>query len=539
MPRSPRVAYFCMEFGLHESFPIYSGGLGVLAGDFIKSARDLKLPVVAVGLRWARGAGVQHLGPDGQPTEEYQEYEHGFLSDTGVRVRVRVGGKEVQCSVQVTERFGHVPLYLIEPMRDEDRWITRRLYEAGSDVRIAQEMLLGIGGLRALNWLGIPIATYHFNEGHAVFAGIEMLAEQMAGGRTFPDAWAHTRERIVFTTHTPVKAGNEEHALADLRRMHACVELSDAEMRLFGGDPFNMTVAGLRLSRRANAVSQLHGVTARAMWAHVAEAAPIVAVTNGVHAPTWQAPSIRAAAADPGRLWAAHLELKRALIAAIEARTGVRLDPESMLIGFARRAAAYKRPDLIVRDEARLARLLERHPVNLVFAGKAHADDPIGRGIVARLVQAARRHPGRIAFIENHDMEVARLLTRGSDVWLNNPTRPLEASGTSGMKAGLNGGLNLSILDGWWPEACRHGENGWAIGDEGSGDDARDLESLYHALEGEVLPAWADRARWTGMMRAAIATMEAGFTADRMVREYFEKVYSTGAAEAVRPVPVA
>jgi starch phosphorylase len=539
MPRTPRVAYFCMEFGLHESFPIYSGGLGVLAGDFIKSARDLKLPVVAVGLRWARGAAVQHLGPAGEPGEEYREYEHGFLTDTGVRVRVRVGGKEVPCSVQVTEHFGHVPLYLIEPMHEEDRWITHRLYEAGTDVRIAQEMLLGIGGLRALNWLGIPISTYHFNEGHAVFAGIEMLAEEMAGGRTFPDAWARTRARIVFTTHTPVKAGNEEHALSDLRRMAACVELSDAEMRIFGGDPFNMTVAGLRLSRRANGVSQLHGATARAMWANVADAAPIVAITNGVHAPTWQSLAIRAARADPERLWAEHVELKSALIAAIEARAGERFAPDSMLIGFARRFAAYKRPDLIVRDEARLQGLLERHPVNLVFAGKPHPDDPIGKAIVARVVQAAHRHPGRIAFIENYDMELARLLTRGCDVWLNNPTRPLEASGTSGMKAGLNGVLNLSILDGWWPEACRHGVNGWAIGDEASGDDARDLDSLHRVLEGEVVPAWNDRARWLGMMRASIATIEEGFTSDRMVREYFEKLYATAAAEPARPVPVA
>ncbi len=539
MARTPRVAYFCMEFGLHESFPIYSGGLGVLAGDFIKSARDLELPVVAVGLRWARGAGVQHPGPAGEPSIEYPEYEHGFLTDTGVRVRVRVGGKEIQCSVHVTEYFGHVPLYLIEPMREEDRWITRRLYEAGTDVRIAQEMLLGIGGLRALNWLGIPISTYHFNEGHAVFAGIEMLAEDMAGGRAFPDAWARTRARIVFTTHTPVKAGNEEHGLADLRRMGACVELSDSEMRIFGGDPFNMTVAGLRLSRRANAVSQLHGVTARAMWASVSDAAPIIAVTNGVHAPTWQAASIRSAASDADRLWGAHLELKRALIATIEARTGARFEPDAMLIGFARRVAGYKRTDLIVRDEERLARLLERHPVNLVFAGRPHPDDPIGKGIVARVVQAARRHPGRIAFIENYDMELARLMTRGCDVWLNNPIRPLEASGTSGMKAALNGGLNLSILDGWWPEACRPGVNGWAIGDESSGDDARDLESLYRALEGDVLPAWADRPRWMAMMRAAIATIEEGFTSDRMVREYFEKLYSAGAAEPVRPVPVA
>ena len=539
MPHTPRIAYFCMEFGLHESFPIYSGGLGVLAGDFIKSARDLNLPVVAIGLRWARGAGIQHVGPGGEPSLEYHEYEHGFLNDTGVRVRVRVHGREVQCLVSVTDRFGHVPLYLIEPMREEDRWITHHLYEAGSEVRIAQEMLLGIGGLRALNWLGIPISTYHFNEGHAVFAGIEMVAEQMAGGRTFPDAWARTRERIVFTTHTPVKAGNEEHALADLRRMGASVELSDAEMRLFGGDPFNMTVAGLRLSRRANAVSKLHGVTARAMWANVADAAPIVAVTNGVHAPTWQAPSIRAAAGDAGRLWVAHLELKRALVAAIETRSGQRLDPESLLIGFARRAAGYKRSDLMVRDEERLARLLERHPVNLVFAGRPHPDDQIGKSIVARVVQAARRHPGRVVFLENHDMELARLLTRGCDVWLNNPTRPLEASGTSGMKAGLNGVLNLSILDGWWPEACRHGVNGWAIGDEGSGDDARDLDSLYATLEGDVLPAWADRARWIAMMRASITTIEEGFTSDRMVRDYFSTLYPAGAGEAARPVPVA
>src|SRR5437867_2680232 len=325
MARSPHVAYFCMEFVLHETFPIYSGGLGILAGDFIKSARDLGRPGVGVGLRWARGTGIQHVGADGMPTEEYREYEHGFLRDTGVRVRVRVRGKEVPCSVQITDRFGHVPLVLIEPERSEDRWITYRLYEAGTDVRIAQEMLLGIWGLRALNWLGIPISTYHFNEGHAVFAGIEMVAEEMAGGRTLPDAWALTRQRIVFTTHTPVKAGNEEHGLKDLRRLGACVELSDAEMRLFGGDPFNMTVAGLRLSRRANAVSELHGRTARAMWSHVSDAAPIVAITNGVHAPTWQSPAVRAAAGDPDRLWEAHLDLKHAMIAAIEARQGVRL----------------------------------------------------------------------------------------------------------------------------------------------------------------------------------------------------------------------
>jgi len=386
-------------------------------------------------------------------------------------------------------------------------------------------MLLGIGGMRALNWLGIPIAAYHFNEGHAVFAGIEMVAEEMAAGRTLPEAWARTRALIVFTTHTPVKAGNEEHALADLRRMGACVELSDAEMRLFGGDPFNMTVAGLRLSRRANAVSQLHGHTARAMWDHVTDAAPIIAITNGVHIPTWQAPEIRAAG-DPERLWDAHLTLKHALVAAIESRARVAVDPESLIVAFARRAAAYKRPELILHDAARLQALLERHPLTIVLAGKSHPDDRIGREIVTRTVAVARRHPGRVVFLENYDMELAKLLTRGADVWLNNPIRPLEASGTSGMKAGLNGGLNLSILDGWWPEACRHGENGWAIGNEENHDDDADRDALYRVLEGEVLPAWSDRGRWAAMMRASVATIEDGFSAERMVREYFANLYA-------------
>ena len=266
MLRTPHVAYFCMEYGLDESFPIYSGGLGILAGDFIKSCRDQRLPLVAVGLLWERGYTVQRLNADGQPTDSYPEFDHSFLRDTGVRVRVRVRGVEVPLGVHVTERFGHVPLYLLRPLRVEDRWITSRLYEAGTDVRIAQEMLLGIGGVRALNWLGIPVATHHFNEGHATFAGIEMIAERMEAGMSFPDAWADTRRRIVFTTHTPVKAGNEEHALADLRRMGACLQLSGAEMRALGGDPFNMTVAGLRLARVANAVSKLHAETAREMW---------------------------------------------------------------------------------------------------------------------------------------------------------------------------------------------------------------------------------------------------------------------------------
>lgn len=524
MPRTPHVAYFCMEYGLDESFPIYSGGLGILAGDFIKSCRDLRLPLVAVGLLWERGYTVQRLNADGQPVDSYPEFDHSFLRDTGVRVRVRVRGVEVPLGVHVTDRFGHVPLYLLRPLRSEDRWITSRLYESGTDVRIAQEMLLGIGGVRALNWLGIPVATHHFNEGHATFAGIEMIAERMEAGMSFPDAWADTRRRIVFTTHTPVKAGNEEHALADLRRMGACLQLSGAEMRALGGDPFNMTVAGLRLARIANAVSRLHAETARVMWQHVTDAAPIVAITNGVHAPTWQSPAVRDSARDPSALWAAHELHRGELFAVLRERGGAGFDPARMTVGFARRAAGYKRADLLFRDPARLDRLLARHPVQFVFAGKAHPEDASGKALVARIAQAARTHPGRIAFLENYDMALGRLLTRGCDVWLNNPIRPLEASGTSGMKAALNGVLNLSVLDGWWAEGCEHGVNGWAIGGGEAGDDERDLASLHSVFEDQVMPAWADRARWTRMMQSSIAS-GTHFTTDRMTREYFDELY--------------
>ena len=535
MTPTPVVAYFCMEYGLDASFPIYSGGLGVLAGDFIKSAHDLNLPVVAVGLCWERGYGAQRIGADGLPTYEYPEVDLSFLEDTGVRVRVRVRDAEVTCAVRMTQRFGHVPLFLLQPLQPEHRWITRRLYEAGSDVRIAQEMLLGIGGVRALNWLGMPVATYHFNEGHAAFAGIELIAERMEGGLTFPDAWEDTRRRIVFTTHTPVPAGNEEHSLKDLRRMGAGLELSGAELRAIGGDPFNMTVAGLRLSRVANAVSQLHGETARAMWAGVDNAAPILAITNGVHAGTWQAESVRHAT-SPDALRRARAELKAQLAAEVERRTGKKPQEGGLTIGIARRAAGYKRNDLLVRDADRLAGLLSRTEIRLVFAGKAHPDDVGGQALVARLVAATVRHPGRVLFLENYDMTLARLLVRGSDVWLNHPLRPLEACGTSGMKAALNGGLNLSVLDGWWAEACQHGVNGWAIGDENPGDDDTILDALYRTLEGEVVPAWQDPDRWAVMMRASIATADPRFTADRMVREYFERLYEpAGSPSAAAP----
>ena len=528
-PAPPLVAYFSMEFGLHEEFPSYAGGLGVLAGDFMKSAGDLGVPVVGVGLRWAQGYTVQRIGPDGYPYDLWRDYPTDTLADTGARVRVRVAAREVECRVWRVARYAIAPLFLLEPIDERDRWITRRLYDPAPDCRIAQEMLLGIGGVRALRSLHLPVDLYHFNEGHAVFAGVELIADRMEADFDFPTAWREVREKIVFTTHTPVPAGNEVHAIEDLRRLGAGCELVAAELREIGGDPFNMTVAGLRLACRANAVAQLHGETARAMWAHVDDAAPILAITNGVHRGTWQDPRI-AAAVEQGdeALREARRAVKGELLAEIEARTGVKFEREALTSGFARRAATYKRPDLLHRDAARLAPLLKNRRLQLVFSGKAHPADQAGKSVIALLVQTIRQWPESIVYLENYDMALGRLLTRGCDVWLNTPRRPMEASGTSGMKAAMNGSLNLSILDGWWPEGCEHGVTGWAIGDtrEGTGQDARDLHALYDTLEGEVLPAWADTSRWTRMMRASIAMGVERFSSDRMVREYFDRLYA-------------
>src|SRR5262245_45012851 len=348
------VAYFCMEFGLSEEFPIYAGGLGILAGDFIKSAHDLRLPVMGVGLRWARGYSRQRIGDDGLPVSEFPAYRADSLEDTGVRVRVRIAMREVEARVWRTERFGNAPLLLLEPVATRDAWITNRLYDPAFDCRVAQEILLGVGGVRALRKLGVDIDTYHFNEGHAAFAGVELIAERMAAGETFEQARSAVREQIVFTTHTPVAAGNEVHALAELRRLGACCELVDWEMRQIGGDPFNMTVAGLRLSRRSNAVSELHGEVSRTMWRDVEQASEILAITNGVHAPTWQDTRIRDIVATPEELWSRHQQLKTDLLDMIAARTGARLDPGVLTIGFARRAASYKRSNLIFQDPDRI-----------------------------------------------------------------------------------------------------------------------------------------------------------------------------------------
>jgi glycogen phosphorylase len=532
-----------MEYGLDPSFPIYAGGLGILAGDHMKSAGDLCVPLVGIGLFWDEGYTRQVVGSGGALEDHYPKTPRDALRRVEATIEVTVRGKRVPCRAWRVDRYIRSTLYLIEPERDEDRWITQRLYGGGVEDRIAQEILLGVGGVRLLQALGEKIDVYHFNEGHAVFAGLELLRQGTFGGTTLPERIDRLRPHVVFTTHTPVPAGNEVHDLDLMRKLDADLGFTDAELERIGGDPFSMTVAGLRLARIANGVAELHGETARVMWKHVEHAAPIVSITNGVHPPTWQDARIRAALVpdkprerQDAELWAAHQAMKHELVAEIEQRTGVHLSSERLLVGFARRAAAYKRADLILGDERGLRRLFD-HGVQVVYAGKAHPRDLAGKALVARLVEAAKKHPGNVVFLENYDMRLGALLTRGTDIWLNNPRRPLEASGTSGMKAAMNGVPNVSILDGWWPEGCEHGVTGWKIGDPDPADDPfdekdekrvdkRDRELLLQVLLDEVLPAYHERSRWLPIMRASIAMAQWRFSSDRMIEDYVSRVYS-------------
>jgi glycogen phosphorylase len=536
MATRPRVAYFCMEYGLDDRLKTFSGGLGILAGDTLKAAHDEQLPMVAVGIKWKQGYGNQAIDEWGRAYDVFRSYDYqSVLEDTGVMVSVRIMGDEVRLKVWKADRFGNVPLYLLDAdvPGNPVTWITGQLYGWFGEERVAQEIILGVGGVRALRQLGHEVDLYHFNEGHALLAGFELVREKMEGGSSFEDAFAATRQQIVFTTHTPVMQGNESHPIDRLMYLGADLGLSRAQLERIGGDPFNMTVGALRMAKAANAVAQLHGETANQMWAGVDDRAGIIAITNGIHRKTWVDSAMLQAAEDPeGDLWTPHQNNKQALIDLVEARAGVRLDPDRLLIGFARRAVAYKRANLLFKDEDTIRPLLEAGKIQLVFAGKSHPFDESGKEIVAELVSKSRRYPGSVVFVPDYDMATGRALTRGCDVWLNNPRRPKEASGTSGMKAAMNGVLNLSILDGWWPEVAEHGVNGWVIGDDAvphdeSIQDTRDRQALMHVLTSEVIPTYYhDQDRWRRMMRASIQSTREAFSAGRMVREYFERLYS-------------
>jgi starch phosphorylase len=580
------IAYLCAEFALHESLPVYSGGLGVLAGDLCKAASDARLPMVAVGPFYHRGYFRQHIDADGrqQPLEPDMD-----PSDLPLRRAADADGKPLEVMVELPGRYvrlgvwvaqvGRVPLLLLDAdmpgNQPDDRRITDQLYVAERRTRLTQELLLGVGAARALAELGIEPAVWHLNEGHSALVLIERARAVRAalGPNQDGEAALHRAGRgVVMTLHTPVPAGNERYDSALAAELLAgpaqAIDLTPEHLLRLGSGPngawpadFDLTAFGLRQAAAVNAVSQLHGRTATHTWRPFI-GREVQAVTNGVHVPTWQAEPMRAAltrrdlsAITDRDLWEAHSEQKRQMIDFLGGRLtrqavrhGVApeavgdlagaLDPQALTVGFARRFATYKRADLILHDIHRLSNLLADpdRPMQIIFAGKAHPADEPGRAVLGRVVEASRRvgTAGRIFFIEDYDLRVARFLVSGVDVWLNTPRRPHEASGTSGMKAAMNGVPSLSILDGWWDEAF-DGANGWAIGhpsDEFEGDaDAADAETLYQVLETEVVPAFFERdpdglpRRWIGFMRGALATGLTRFSAERALAEYVNQLY--------------
>jgi glycogen phosphorylase len=529
----PKVAYFCMEYGLDQRMKTYAGGLGILAGDFLKGAKDFDYPIVGIGIKWKQGYSDQKIDEKGLPFDAFYQNQFDFLEDTGVSVTVKIRQRDVVCKIWKVEQFGNAPLFLLDTdiPENEDRWITGQLYGWFGEERIAQEMVLGIAGVRALRALGYDIDVYHFNEGHALFAGFELIKEKMDRGMEFELAVQKSREEIVFTTHTPIMEGNECHYLDRLMYMGANNGLTIEHLVSIGGSPFNMTVGALRLARKSNAVSKLHCKTAKKMWSGIKGRSEIIGITNCIHKRTWVDERMLEAVDNKEDLWSIHLENKRNLIEFVKERTNVFLKEENMIIGFSRRAAPYKRSYFIFSDDSVIGPYLKSGRIQIIFSGKAHPLDDKGKDIVAKLVAMTKRYPNSVVFLENYDMEIGRMLTRGSDVWLNNPRRPKEASGTSGMKVAMNGVLNLSILDGWWPEACEHGVNGWQFGDgyqtkNESKQDSHDLKALYKVLQEDVVPTYyKNRNKWIEMMKQSILSTKDQFDIKRMLEEYYEELY--------------
>jgi glycogen phosphorylase len=600
------VAYFSAEFGVHESLPVYSGGLGVLAGDHIKSASDLGIPLVGVGLFYGQGYFRQRLDREGWQHEEYLETDVNQLpmetaiGKNGRPVLVQVDTHHGAIYAKVWRvKVGRCDLFLldsdVEGNTPEDREMTSRLYGGDGRVRVHQELLLGVGGLRALKALGITPGVLHLNEGHSGFAVLEAIRQRMEEeGISFDTAVPQVAREVVFTTHTPVPAGHDRFD-ADLIEEHLgplreALGLSKKNFMALGrenpesDERFCMTVLGLKLSRRANAVSSLHGEVSRAMWTGLfpgkpEDEVPIGHITNGVHAPTWLAPQmfrlydrhlgtgwhLRSSEAkiwegidnvDDGELWETHFNLKSRMIEFVRRRAVKQaehrgetpavlqqlervLSPDALTIGFARRFATYKRANLILADIEKIAGMVNdpKRPVQFVFAGKAHPLDEPGKRVLQQIAQLMRdpQFSDKFVFVEDYDINVGRHLTQGVDVWLNNPRRPLEASGTSGQKVVLNGGLNLSVLDGWWAEAY-DGLNGFAIGtgrthSDMNVHDTRDGNDLMRVLREEVIPLYYQRDHdglprgWIQRMKRTIRTLGWRFNADRMVMDYTLKCY--------------
>jgi glycogen phosphorylase len=559
---STRIAYFSMEMALRPEMHTYSGGLGGLAGDTARSCADLGLPVVFVTLVSRQGYLKQEVDVDGRQIEHPDPWNpEEYATPLRAKVAVLIEGREVWVRpwLHVLESpiGSRVPVLLLDTQLDEnradDRTITDRLYGPGSDYRLKQEAVLGIGGLRILQALGFTIRTHHLNEGHAALLALDLLRryprpkDQVAPGalgyRLTP-----VRQTCIFTTHTPVEAGHDRFDYGLFEHILPGYIDSNQVRLLAGADSLNMTRLALNLSGFVNGVADRHARTTTQMFPGY----DIRAITNGVHLPTWAHRSfralfnehfpawahepemmVRADQIDSGRIWQAHQQAKDDMIGEIRRRTGVSLDPALPIIGFARRMTAYKRPDLLFSDLQRLKRINSRYPFQLVIAGKAHPSDGPGKELIRRI----HHHIAELApeltmvFVPNYEMALGRFLVSGVDVWLNTPTPPLEASGTSGMKAALNGVLNLSVLDGWWLEACIEGMTGWAVGRDGQTGEGHDAahataDDLYEKLEQEVLPLYhGDRDRWIWMMKQAIGKIPCYFNTQRMMRRYAAEAY--------------
>lgn len=530
----PKVAYLCMEFAVRSDIKTYAGGLGILAGDYLKGAKEEKAPIIGVGLKWKQGYTSQKVDEHGKVVDSYKNFPYEKFQDTGETVTVSIRKREITCKIWVSADHGLSELILLDTDHPDnpDPWITGQLYGWFGEERVAQEMILGIGGVRALQKLGKEPDLYHFNEGHAVLAALELVRQKREAGMTLKEALAATRKQCVFTTHTPVKQGNESHPHDLLQYMGASQGLSIEEMHAIGGTPFNMTVAALNLSKETNAVAMLHAETAEKMWEEVEDRKPIIGITNGIHLGTWVDDRIANVKDDSEALWSLHSELKSDLIKFVKDRTGTQLSQDKLLIGFARRAAPYKRSNLIFHSGPELLEALKEGKIQIVFSGKAHPLDDKGKDIVQEIYEHSQEIKDNVVFLQDYDMEIGAMLTRGSDIWLNNPRRPLEACGTSGMKAAMNGVLNVSILDGWWPEACDHGVNGWAIGDEKvpkkvAEQDKRDAKFLSDVLLCEVIPTYYEnREKWLKMMQASINTVTNEFSVGTMIKNYYEKLYT-------------
>ncbi len=598
------IAFLCAEYGVHVSLPVYSGGLGALAGDLLKEASDQALPLVAVGLMYRKGYFRQRIDAGGWQHEYWIDTDPGRLpaalvtGEDGAPLKISVPIYDGDVAAQIWRvEIGRVPLFLLDTDLPENgpvqRWITGRLYDADGHTRFSQYTLLGAGGVRALRALGFEPGVLHLNEGHAALAPLELARPGLQAGEPLEQALAHSRERTVFTTHTPVPAGNDsypaEQVSEALGRLVAELGVPESALIALGrthpedeNEPFGVTQAALRMSRSANAVSARHGEVAREMWSVLwperpEPDVPIGHVTNGVHVPTWIGAPMRELydrrlgadwmerAADPDlwagvdgvgdeELWEARHRQRAELISFLAERSTIDrlgrndvreyvqaaarcLDPQVLTIGFARRVATYKRLDLLTRDpEWTLQMLGGDRPVQVVLAGKAHPRDDEAKRALQRLfgLKYARIVAERVVFLDDYDLATGAALVRGCDVWLNLPRPPLEASGTSGMKSVMNGGLQLSVLDGWWAEA-HDGENGWAIPGDVDSDptaqDERDTETLHQLLGTRVLPAFYERDQrglpqaWMTMIRASLRSLAPRFSATRMLAEYLEGPY--------------